>query len=65
MTGKQLKAWAAQVHDDAVIQIDTGYSVPAWTPVNERKIRAHYEQDIRPGVTIDDCNNLEDVEAKP
>jgi hypothetical protein len=65
MNGKQLKRWALLIHDDAQIQIDTGYSHQTWGPVNDRKIRAFYELDIRPTVELEDCNNLEDAEAQP
>lgn len=38
MTGKELKEWAAQIPDEAIIQMDWY----GWTSVDTRKIRAMF-----------------------
>ena len=43
MTGKQLKAWCATMHDDAVIQIKKGYTYDSWEDVDSEKLRALLE----------------------
>ena len=42
MTGKELKAWAAQIPDGATIeQVENkGYSYEKWTPLDATTVRA-------------------------
>ena len=42
MTGKELKAWAAQIPDGATIeQVENkGYSYAKWTPLDTTTVRA-------------------------
>ena len=40
MTGKQFKEFAALVPDNAVVEMDEGYSSANWKPIGVAKIRA-------------------------
>lgn len=40
MTGKQFKAFAALVPDEAVVEMDEGYSSANWKALGVTKIRA-------------------------
>jgi len=41
MKGKDLKAWALRVHDEAIVEIDWGTEFRSdWKPLNESEIQA-------------------------
>ena len=54
MTGKTFKAWAATIHDEAVIEIHRY----AWDVLGADEIRASHI--TSPPRTSDECNNVED-----
>ena len=54
MTGKTFKAWAATIHDEAVIEVHW-YS---WDVLDSDQIRASHI--TSPPRTSDECNNVED-----
>lgn len=61
MTGKQLKAWCATMHDEAVIQLNKGYTHESWEDLDSEKLRAL--TDSRPAKTMEDVCNLEDAKS--
>ena len=40
MTGKDFKTWAASIHDDAQVQMDTANTYQIWEPLDPKRIRA-------------------------
>ena len=59
MTGKAFKAWALTIPDAAVVQYNVGRYGHEWEPLDQKAIRA--ELILQPALTLDDCNNLDDV----
>jgi hypothetical protein len=48
MTGKELKDWACNIHNDSVIQFDKGYTFPNWEALPAIKLRAFYASTSSP-----------------
>ena len=48
MTGKELKDWACNIHNDSIIQLDKGYTYPNWEALPAIKLRAFYESTSSP-----------------
>lgn len=61
MTGKQLKAWAATIHDEAIIEIDvTALYTSGWKELELTRIRSMLI--TQPTRTMEDvCNAVEDL----
>ncbi len=62
MTGKELKQWAALVHDDAEVEVNADINYRSgWYPLEVRKVRAVHT--VCPPVTMDHACNLEETPA--
>lgn len=60
MTGKELKAWADTVHDDAIIEVDSTHTYSSgWKAIAHDKIRAFLI--TSPARTMENVCNLDEV----
>lgn len=60
MTGRELKQWAAQVHDDAVIEVRDEHTYRTeWKSLSNDKVRAVHT--VLPVLTMEHMCNEEDT----
>ena len=59
MTGKELKAWAAQIHDEDSVQYNHGLAYENWKPLALDSVRAIH--DVRPVRIQDAASELEEA----